>query len=145
MNLDMPALETFSKKNNVAMILLFGSRASDRFQENSDVDLGILFKDGYYNYQQIVQGLVQLFPTYKLDVAVLNHSDPLLNFQILSRCEILYCPDMEVYLRFFADTVKKHHDMQKIYRLADRYLKDFTGGAALGTKSCYPPKVNESN
>jgi predicted nucleotidyltransferase len=141
MNTDMSALKTFAEKNNIVMILLFGSRATGRFREDSDIDLGILFK-GDYNYEKVLSGLIKLFPVGKIDIAVLNRSDPLLNFQILKRHEIIYCPDKEVYLRFFADTVKKYHDMQKIYRLADKYLKDFTGGNYHGTVSCHPPKVD---
>ncbi|MDW7684968.1 MAG: nucleotidyltransferase domain-containing protein [Bacillota bacterium] len=142
MNINMSTLKIYAKENNIVMILLFGSRATDRFREDSDIDLGILFKGGDYNYEEVLSGLIKLFPCSKIDVAILNHSDPLLNFQILSKHEIIYCPDKEVFLRFFADTVKKYHDMQKIYRLTDKYLKDFTGGKYYGTVSCHPPKVN---
>lgn len=141
MNIDMSTLDTFANKNNIVMILLFGSRATDRFREDSDTDLGVLFK-GDYKYEEVLSGLIKLFPFSKVDVAILNHSDPLLNFQILSKHEVLYCPDKEVYLRFFANTVKKYHDMQKIYSLTDKYLKDFTGGTYHGTVSCHPPKVD---
>ena len=44
MNIDMSTLDTFANKNNIVMILLFGSRATDRFREDSDTDLGVLFK-----------------------------------------------------------------------------------------------------
>ncbi len=121
------SIKEFSEKNNVSMILLFGSRATDRFREDSDTDLGILFK-GDYVYEDVLTGLMDLYPMSKIDVVVLNRSDPLINFQILSKHEIIYCPDSEVYLRFFSDTVKKYNDMQKIYRLADKYLTYFTGG-----------------
>lgn len=138
---DKSTINRFSEKNNIAMILLFGSRASDRFREDSDIDLGIFFK-GEYNYQEVLSGLIKIFPLSKIDVVILNHSDPLLNFQILSEHEVIYCPDKEVYLSFFSGTVKKYNDMQKIYRLADKYLKDFTGGVYHGKISCHPPKVD---
>jgi predicted nucleotidyltransferase len=141
MNIDMSTLIPFAEKNNIVMILLYGSRATHRFRQDSDIDLGVLFK-GEYNYEEVVSGFLKIFPFNKIDVALLNHSDPLLNFQILSKNQIIYCPDKEVYLRFFANTVKKYHDMQKIYRRTDKYLKDFIGGAHHGTVSCHPPKVN---
>ena len=138
---DKTALNSFSEENNIAMILLFGSRATDRFREDSDIDLGVLFK-GEHNYQEVLSGLTKIFPGHKVDVVVLNHSDPLINFQILSKHIVVHCPDQEVYIKFFADTVKKHNDMQKIYRMTDKYLKDFTGGKFYGTSSCHPPEVD---
>lgn len=141
MNIDFSTLNNFAKKNNITMILLFGSRAINRFREDSDTDLGVLFH-GEHNYEEVITGFIKLFPFSKVDIAILNHSDPLLNFQILSKHEIIYCADKEVYLRFFADTVKKYHDMQKIYRLTDKYLKDFTGGKNYGSVSCHPPEVD---
>jgi predicted nucleotidyltransferase len=135
------ALQAFAENNNIVMLLLFGSRATDRFREDSDIDLGVLFKADYH-YQDVLSGLMKLFPANKIDLAVLNHSDPLLNFQILTKNEIIYCPDKEVYLTFFSNSVKKYHDMQKIYRLADRYLNNFTGGTYNGTFSCHPPKID---
>jgi predicted nucleotidyltransferase len=142
MQVDTDVLDKFARENNIAMILLFGSRANGKHREDSDLDLGLLFTDNGYNYKAIVRELMKIFPGVTLDIVVLNKSDPLLNFQVISNYEILYCPEREVFLQFYTETVKKYNDMQKIFKLADNYLENFIGGMKNETNRCHPPKVN---
>ncbi len=142
MQIDTEKLELFAQRNNIALILLFGSRAAGKHREDSDTDLGLLFAGNDYNYVDVIRGLMDIFPGGTLDIVVLNKSDPLLNFQVISCYKIIYCSEIEVFLRFYTDTIKKYHDMQKIFNLAGGYLKNFAGGIRNGTNTCHPPEVN---
>ncbi|MBS4021055.1 MAG: nucleotidyltransferase domain-containing protein [Dethiobacter sp.] len=142
MHTNSDALDKFAQKNNIAMILLFGSRVTGEHREDSDMDLGLLFSDNGYDYTAVIRELMNIFPDVALDIVVLNKSDPLLNFQVISNYEIIYCPVSEVFLQFYTETIKKYHDMQKIFKLADNYLENFAGGVKNGTITCNPPKVN---
>ena len=135
-------LNSLAKKHGIKMILLFGSRAQGNSRQDSDLDLGILFTDVPLELAPIISDLITIFKNYSIDLAVLNHSDPVLKFEIIANYKILYCSDPEIFINFYLNTIKQYNDVQKLLKLEKIYLDNLVGGARSGIQQCHPPQID---
>ena len=135
-------LKAIVEKYQITLVLLFGSHAKGDNRPDSDVDLGILFAHEPPKLDALIAELISLFQDKTLDVVVLNHSDPLLRFEIISNYKILYQQDKDSFINFYLNTLKQYNDIQKLLKLEQTYLDNFVGGARDGVHSCDPPQVN---
>ncbi|MCB2360175.1 type VII toxin-antitoxin system MntA family adenylyltransferase antitoxin [Clostridium estertheticum] len=131
-------------KHGIKMVLLYGSQAMGNSNEKSDVDLGLLLKDDSYDFEDIIKDLMKVFNGDIIDVAILNHGDPVLKFEIISNYKILFCEEDEIFLEFYLNTVKQYNDTKKFRILEKVYLENFIRGERDGIHKCNPPKVNKS-
>jgi predicted nucleotidyltransferase len=144
MDYDRKKLQALIKKHHIALLLLFGSRATGRYSPDSDLDLGVLFNSDAYDQVAVRSDLLRVFPGYDIDLVVLNHSDAVLNFEIISNYQLLYSVNQERFINFYVNTVKQYHDIQKFLRQEDLYLKNYVGGAKTGVPKSHPPQIDQS-
>ncbi len=84
--------DAVARRHGLELILQFGSTVSGATHRMSDVDLGILFAAGVdpqLNLDVVLQELQALFPAREVDLAVLNHADPLFLKKVTQHCELL--------------------------------------------------------
>lgn len=144
MNYNVEELKTTCAKHGINMVLLYGSEASGNSNIQSDLDLGLLLKDDDYNFEEIIKDFMQVFKDNTIDVAILNHGDPVFKFEIISNYKILFCKADEIFLDFYTNTVKQYNDTKKFRILEETYLENFIRGERNGIYKCNPPKVNKS-
>jgi uncharacterized protein len=91
--MDRARLEALAAKHGIRLLLRFGSTVSGRIHPRSDVDLAVLLDrhdrrfDTYADLRADLQALV---PGEDLDLAVINHADPLFLKQVVDGCALLY-------------------------------------------------------
>ena len=103
----------------------------------------MLFRsDDSYDFENIIKDLMKVFNGNIIDVAILNHGDPVLKFEIISNYKILFCEEDEIFLEFYLNTVKQYNDTKKFRVLEKVYLENFIRGERHGIHKCNPPKVN---
>ena len=144
MDYNLDELKKLCIKHGIKMVLLYGSKAKGNSNDQSDIDLGVLLKDDFYNFQEIIVDLMQIFKENILDVAILNHGDPVFKFEIISNYKILYCEEDEIFLEFYMNTIKQYNDTKKFRILEEVYLENFVRGERNGIHKCNPPKVDKS-
>ncbi|MBU3171571.1 type VII toxin-antitoxin system MntA family adenylyltransferase antitoxin [Clostridium estertheticum] len=144
MDYNLDELRNTCIKHGIKMVLLYGSQAMGNSNEKSDVDLGLLLKDDSYDFEDIIKDLMKVFNGNIIDVAILNHGDPVLKFEIISNYKILFCEEDEIFLEFYLNTVKQYNDTKKFRILEKVYLENFIRGERDGIHKCNPPKVNKS-
>jgi len=144
MDYNLEELKNTCTKHGIKMVLLYGSQAMGNSNEKSDADLGLLLKDDSYDFENIIKDLMKVFNGNIIDVAILNHGDPVLKFEIISNYKILFCEDDEIFLNFYLNTVKQYNDTKKFRILENVYLENFIRGERDGVHKCNPPKVNKS-
>lgn len=86
-------LEDVARRHGVRLIVRFGSTVTGRTHQASDVDLGVLLEqapESFADAADLVTDLQAVFPGQPLDVAVLNHADPLFLKQVTDHCELVY-------------------------------------------------------
>jgi predicted nucleotidyltransferase len=140
---DKKKLKEFVNKYNISLILIFGSYAKGRARELSDLDIGIKFdKNIDMNlYSSILRELVEIFNREDIDVVVLNYADPLLRFEIITSCKVLYQAYSEAYIDFYLYSVKSYDDVRKLRKLEENYLKK---GIKNELQRCHPPQIDKS-
>ena len=144
MDYDLEKLKNTCRKHEIKMVLLYGSQAMGNSNAESDIDLGLLLKDDFYDFEEIIKDLMEVFKGSIIDVAILNHGDPVLKFEIISNYKILFCQEDEIFLEFYINTVKQYNDTKKFRTLEENYLENFVRGERNGIHKCDPPKVNQS-
>ncbi len=83
--------DAVAARHGLDLILQFGSTVTGATHRLSDVDLGVLFAAGVdpRNLDVVLQDLQTLFPGREVDLAVLNHADPLFLEEVTERCQLL--------------------------------------------------------
>lgn len=140
---DKEKLSEFVEEYDVSLILIFGSYARRKANELSDLDIGIKFtkKIDMNLYNPILKKLIKIFKRDDIDVVILNYPDPLLHFEIINNCKVLYEAYSGAYLDFYLYSVKSYDDMRKLKKLEENYLKK---GIKNELQRCHPPQINKS-
>ena len=83
-------LQSLAHDFGLRLIVLFGSTARGASGQESDIDLGVLAERPLSPAQRLNlwSALSSLFPA-DVDLTVLNHADPLVNYQVASEGVIL--------------------------------------------------------
>ncbi|WHH59317.1 nucleotidyltransferase domain-containing protein [Petroclostridium sp. X23] len=142
MFVDNEKLKELCLNHNILMVLLFGSHANGKCTDDSDVDLGLLMEDDQYQHSSLLSDIITIFPDYEIDITILNHSDPVLRYEVISNYKILYCFEPIIFLNFYIKTIKEYNDIQKFLQYEKVYLNNFIGGKRHGVQQCHPPEID---
>ena len=88
-------LKEIAQRHGIVLALQFGSSVTGRVHLKSDVDVAILLDRSTIalrEHAELLQGLQPLFPDRELDLALINHADPLFLKKITDTCRLLYGP-----------------------------------------------------
>ena len=111
----------FASRPEIKAGYLFGSRASGRENNRSDIDIAIL-KDGAvdnashpYGYPaNVLTELFKLLRTDQVDLAILNSAPPLLRHRVLRFGKLIYCTDETARVRFQVKTMRDYCDSRRL-------------------------------
>jgi uncharacterized protein len=121
-------LKDIAQKHGIVLVLKFGSSVTGRMHLRSDVDLAILLDRSTITLQEhaeLLQSLQPLFPDRELDLALINHADPLFLKKITDNCELLLGPPERLQaLKLYA--FKRYQDHRRFFEMerlfAERFL-----------------------
>ena len=85
---DPRQLELIADRYGIVLMVQFGSSVTGRTHAQSDCDVGVLFErapESFGVLADVVAELQALSPGRDVDVAVLNHADPLLLKQVMAQ------------------------------------------------------------
>lgn len=121
------SIDAVARRHGLELVLQFGSTVSGATHRLSDIDIGVLFASGVDpsgDIGAVLQDLQALFPALEVDLAVLNHADPLFLKKVTEQCQLLagspvrlrqlqlYAfkryQDHRPYLAFERDYVRRH-------------------------------------
>ena len=110
------SLESFFKgRQEIILVFLFGSSASNRLRPSSDVDIGILFESVPEIEAKIAltQELSSILKR-EVDLVVLDNASPILRMQVLKHGILIYSRTKKDFYLFFAATVNQYDDLKRI-------------------------------
>ena len=123
-------LDVVARRHGLELILQFGSTVSGTPHRLSDVDLGVLFApgvDAQRNLDAVIQDLQALFPSGEVDLAVLNHADPLFLKKVTEQCRLLAgSPARLRQLQLYA--FKRYQDHRPYLALERDYVRRHASG-----------------
>ena len=117
-------LEPLAKRYGLRLIVLFGSQVSDRTHLESDVDVAVWWTRPLASEQhnQLWMELSGAFQA-EVDLAVLNHAEPLLLYQVARQGKPLYEDQRWAWEEFKGYAFRYYEDTQKFRDDLARYLK----------------------
>lgn len=123
--MDSPGLEEIAQRHRVELILEFGSMVTGHVHPRSDVDLAVLFDRPAPSFEELADlrhELQALHPDREVDVAIINHADPLFLKKITERCRLLHgSPRRLAELRMYA--FKRYQDHRRYLGHEREYVR----------------------
>jgi predicted nucleotidyltransferase len=127
-------LERIAETYGIRLILQFGSTVTGRQHPRSDVDIAVLTDGRGLALEQRAElhhALQELFPDRELDLAILDHADPLFLKKVMDDCQLLYGAQAELQrLKLYA--FKRYQDHRRYLDLERRFVEKALGSAARG-------------
>jgi predicted nucleotidyltransferase len=123
--MDALALERVAREFGIELIVEFGSMVTGQVHPRSDLDLAILLGRSPLSFADLAHlrhELHLLHPHQEVDVAIINHADPLFLKKITERCRLLYgSPRRLAELKIYA--FKRYQDHRRYLRLEREYVR----------------------
>lgn len=127
-------LKDIAQKQGIVLVLKFGSSVTGRMHPKSDVDLAVLLDRSTITLQEhaeLLQSLQPLFPDRELDLALINHADPLFLKKITDNCELLLGPPERLQaLKLYA--FKRYQDHRRYFELERQFAERFLSTTQVG-------------
>jgi predicted nucleotidyltransferase len=92
---DEARLARMAAAHGVQLVVQFGSTVTGRTHSDSDVDLAVLLDHAppsLERHGELASDLQACFPDHPVDLAILNHADPLFLKQIFDTARLIYGP-----------------------------------------------------
>mgnify|MGYP001600220364 CR=1 FL=1 len=121
-------LAEIAGKEKAAFVVLFGSLAKGQAGAQSDVDIGIMYKQYPEHPYESFRNLTAAFENDNLDMVDLNQENPLLHFRIATEGKVLWQENPFAFRRFQNEASKQYADTAKFRRLREQFMKDQSSG-----------------
>ena len=112
---------------DISHLIIFGSYAKNNANTLSDLDIAIFTQRelGLLEFGMLVSDLEQV-TNLRVDLVVLNElykTNAKLAFSILQNHELVFSNDREKYIDFKSNTMQYYFDIEPMYKMFDRELK----------------------
>lgn len=119
---------TLESDQKIQAIYLFGSHATNTVNPMSDIDIAVLLdeemvQDMVEIYWKLLRRISDALHTDRLDLVILNESEPALKFNVIKDGILVYERDSVARVRFERRTINEYLDMQYIWKYYDAQLK----------------------
>jgi len=116
----------FSKRKEILAAYIFGSFNTDRFNQNSDLDLALIYSQELDKFKrfdlklELMAGLEKLIKL-EVDVVDFENVDLKLKHQILDG-KLIFCSDQSRRVELEKRAILNYIDMRKFYKINDQNL-----------------------
>lgn len=111
-------------REDVLLAFVFGSYASGRAREDSDLDVAVYMKYPLCGGDKSIKDELESLSGKMVDLVVLNGMDPIISMEVLQN-GIPVKMDDKTYRVFFAKTVSMYEDIKIIRKEAEEKLVGF--------------------
>lgn len=125
------AIRRLCRRERLTLAVVFGSTASGRRTTRSDLDLAfwVAGKRIEGRELELTNRLMQTWHRNDVDVVVLNHANPLLQWQVASTGTLLHEQMAGQFRQFQLYAMKRYDDSRKLLALQDLFLTRLLKGA----------------
>jgi uncharacterized protein len=124
--MDAQNLEQIARRHGIELIVEFGSMVTGQVHARSDRDLAVLLNRDppalpLEELADLRHELQSLDPAHEVDLAIINHADPLFLKKITERCRLLHgSPRRLAELKIYA--FKRYQDHRRYLSLEREYV-----------------------
>lgn len=113
--------------SGVAVAYLFGSSATGLKHKKSDIDIGIIFKNGLpestlMTYTKLYTLFSEIFPDKEIDIVFLEDAPLSLQFEAIKYGKVLYEKDTNLRLDYEEKTMLKYADFLPLEEEMERTI-----------------------
>ena len=120
---ELPALvELMSKKEDVLVMYLFGSRALNTADDLSDIDIALLLKSNDTQVEKemdLLGEITSMIKTDEVSLVVLNKAPLVIRYGVIKEAKVLYCADDNARLDFEESVSKQYFDFKYFLNIYD--------------------------
>ena len=127
----LPELRDVFVQHGVVLAYLFGSQAEGTARPSSDIDIAVLLPPGTAREQffdrrlSLINAVMDVLHTSKVDLVVLNEAGPLLMHQVVKFGRVLYeDPVTQPAIDFYVYAAARYSDAAHYRRLVHGYLRE---------------------
>ena len=118
MKINSTLIKKIALKHHLPLIYLFGSQATGRDSEKSDVDIAVyLNRDLEYNIKDLLLDLIydlsKILHTDKIDLVILNQAPLALQYNVISEGKVIYQSNPETRYEYEMNVVTLYLDFKK--------------------------------
>jgi predicted nucleotidyltransferase len=117
-------VESVASRHGIVLLLQFGSTVTGQTHAKSDVDLAVLLEhvpDSFEALADLVNDLQALVPDRPVDVAIVNHADPLFLKRVMDEAKLVHgSPRRFAELRLHA--FKRYQDYRPYLAMERAYV-----------------------
>jgi predicted nucleotidyltransferase len=129
------SLGEMAAKFGLRLILLFGSEVDGAVHARSDLDIAVGTRAGKGFpsdlYNRVLERLGRIFPGRKVDIACLDHADPLFLKEIVEHCLLLEGRSADLQrLKILA--FRRYQDHKKYLGMERQFAERFVGERVAG-------------
>jgi uncharacterized protein len=122
--MDAQNLEQIARRHGIELIVEFGSMVTGQVHARSDRDLAVLLDRPALPFEELADlrhELQLLDPDHEVDLAIINHADPLFLKKITERCRLLHGSSRRLAeLKIYA--FKRYQDHRRYLSLEREYV-----------------------
>ena len=130
--MDRQRLAEIARKHDLELVVQFGSSVTGRTHPGSDVDVAVLYRrmpDSYAELGDLQADLQALVPGRTVDLAVLNHADPLFLKQVMDTAVLLHgSPQRLAQMMLYA--FRRYQDHRPFLEMERAYVERASAGRA---------------
>lgn len=122
--IDKPKIDKIAGKYGLKLAILFGSQATGKAHQGSDVDIAVL-GEKKLSFEDIISlnnELAEVFQVREIDVKSLHNSDPLFRYQVMRDGKLLYGKNYDYY-SFKAYAFRDFIDSRDLLNLKEIMVK----------------------
>jgi predicted nucleotidyltransferase len=126
-------LEELAPRHGIRLAIVFGSAVSGLLHERSDFDLALLLegRPDLHRLAELEHELQESIPDRRLDLALINHADPLFLHEIMGSAELAYgSPEAFAGLRLYS--FRRYHDHRRYLDMEREYVRRFVADLDAG-------------
>lgn len=107
-----------AQKHNLALVVLYGSQATGKAREDSDIDVAVLGKKpvSFKEELDLINNFIDIFKTDDVDVKSLHNVGPLFRYQVMRNSVLLFGSPYN-YHSYKAYAFRDYCDSQNLFRL----------------------------
>ena len=117
------SVKKIAEKYGLKLVMFFGSFASGKNRQDSDLDVAVLgSKEVSFQEQiDIINKFSEIF-SENVDLSVLNNGNPLLLFEVSKNAKLLYGSDEE-FMKFKLQAFRQYNDYAQYFEMEKRLNK----------------------
>ncbi len=108
-------IDSFSKREDILVMYLFGSRAINKADDLSDIDIAILLKSNELSFEKelyLSGEITSLLGTEEVSVVLLNKAPLVISYGVLKESKVLFCANDNLRLDFEEKIIKQYLDFR---------------------------------